>query len=159
MKAWTREAALDALRREAQRIGRTPGAKHLWDRGRVCPTCKVYQRLFGSLKAAQVAAGLPLNDLGGRKGWRKKVCHRGHRRTPDNLSRWGHCLTCARDWRSPRRATPGFVGHITPKPIDPDKARELTERKKAYWCSVEHGETARGNPKTTWVHPYARRSA
>lgn len=150
MRVWTKAAALNALRREARRIGKTPGAKDLWKDGRTCPTYKVYRRLFGSLKTAQALAGLPLNRLGRVRGWRKAVCHRGHRRTPDNRGPQGHCLQCAKSWGKPRRLRP----MVELVPLSPEAAAQITEAKKAHWSSVERREAGPGG----WVHPY-RRSA
>lgn len=97
---WTQESARIALRMEAVRIGRTPRDCDLRSPDRVCASLKTYHRLFGSLGAAQSAAGLPLNYVGGNTGWRKPTCKRGHPRTPDNLDTQGHCIACSAFWRS-----------------------------------------------------------
>jgi hypothetical protein len=103
---WTRHTAIIALRLEAARIGRTPGDKDLRKPGRVCASLKTYRRLFGTLGAAQRAAGLRQRAPGGFKGWRKRFCKRGHRRIPEFLDRQGHCRLCAAFWRHRRGKGP-----------------------------------------------------
>lgn len=103
MKAWTRSAALDALKQEAARLGRTPRAIDLWSPTREGPSCKVYQRIFGSLTAAQRAAELTPTRRGAVPGWRKAVCHRGHKRTADNVGTKGHCRKCMLEWSGRRK--------------------------------------------------------
>jgi hypothetical protein len=57
-------ALIDAMQTLAQRIGRTPSQAALYAANDM-PSCADYVRVFGSLRAAQGAAGLTPN----RRGW------------------------------------------------------------------------------------------
>lgn len=131
---WDVETAAAALRFEANRLGRTPRDKDLRSPARTCASLKTYRRLFGSLGAAQLAAGLPLNHIGGRKGWRKRYCKRGHARIPEHLDTQGHCRLCAAHWRSRR-------GRGAMLPRDPNVILSIqarrTEEKRAWWARQE----------------------
>ena len=126
---WDRDTAIRALQYEAQRLGRTPRDKDLRSPTRTCASLKTYHRIFGSLHAAALAAGLQPRRLGANAGWRKPRCHRGHERTADNVDRQGHCRRCAAFWK--RREG---MGPMLPRvrPIKPSAA-EVTAAKKAYW--------------------------
>jgi hypothetical protein len=93
---WDRESAIAALRREAARLGRTPSDRDLRSPSRTCAPLSTYYVLFGSLGAAQIEAGLPMNT-GGTLGWRKARCVRGHERTADNVGPQSHCRVCDRE--------------------------------------------------------------
>lgn len=128
MKRWTRNTALIAFLHEARRIGRCPRDCDLRAPDRICPSLRTYRRLFGSLGAAQLAAGFKLNGRGRQSGWRKKVCIRGHPRTPNNLDRQGHCCQCAAFWKARRGR-----GVLRPRVMHPDLAAQITAAKQAYW--------------------------
>jgi hypothetical protein len=67
VRRWTREEGLVALRTLAARLGRTPRSREMG--GGECPSTQFFLKYFGSISAAQRAAGLwPTNK--GRKAYR-----------------------------------------------------------------------------------------
>lgn len=132
---WTRELAILALRREAERIGRTPGQLVLRKPECIAAPEKVYRRLFGSMRNAQIAAGLKPNERGRALGWRKAKCKRGHDRTPNNVGTQGHCRLCAAHWASrqgrgvmlPRRKK------VAVPKLDPRRVARINAEKAAFW--------------------------
>ena len=62
-KAWRRESLIIRMRALASRLGRTPNKIDL---DRYAKGASGYQLVFGSLPAAQIAAGLPPTKPGGR---------------------------------------------------------------------------------------------
>jgi hypothetical protein len=59
-----RDRAIQHLRRLAKRLGRTPGFRDIVRHSP--PSHETYLRLFGSIRGAQIAAGLTPNERGGR---------------------------------------------------------------------------------------------
>jgi hypothetical protein len=79
-RQWTRERAIVALQRLATQLGRTPRGDDL---RRPAPSACVLQRLFGTLKGAQAAAGLVPNTQGGD---RRRAVASGH--SPAELAQY-----------------------------------------------------------------------
>ena len=66
MKPWTRETGLAALKALAVTLGRTPTSRDM-GAGR-CPSTQFFLDTFGSIGAAQRAAGLPRTRRGRKLG-------------------------------------------------------------------------------------------
>lgn len=101
-REWTPFRALFLLRMEAVRLGRTPSQQDLRRSRSLAPSESTLRKMFGSLTEAQKRARLVPHPHGAQRGWRKKVCKRGHQRTPENLDRQGHCVVCCKITRNAR---------------------------------------------------------
>ena len=133
---WDRETARRALAYEAERLGRTPRDKDLRSPVRTCASLSTYRKIFGSLGAAHLAAGLDADPRIGSTGWRKLKCKRGHDRTPENVDTQGHCRLCAAYWHARQGRGPMMPRGWTPERAAAEMARrsrEITDAKRRYW--------------------------
>ncbi len=98
-REFLRSNLIESLRRWHREHGQTPGSLEMSPKNGL-PWHMTYVRVFGSIRAAQIAAGLRPNALGGA-GHRsaRTHCLRGHPLTPENIYKQGksrRCRACSR---------------------------------------------------------------
>lgn len=152
-KWWTEEEIFESLRQLANRLGRTPTYREINNQNG-CPAESALRMRFGSTRVALELAGLELtnhrsagriNDLTRRRAEMIRAM-RAEGKTLQTIAAalgmsrfnvWRICdlfgIKSSRDWGPKKQHDKRYI----PPPIDPEKARQITQNIKAYWLGEE----------------------